>query len=246
MTLPLPDGRGSRVAGIFAHPDDETFFAGATFAAYAAQGCDVRLATLTGGEAFGPVQLERYNRACAALGASGVHLRPGHWQDLGRAGAPGSLAAAPLPEVVAAVREFVTAYEPDVLVTNDVDGVTGHPDHVRVHEAVLAVRDAVQVVLAGCVRSVDVRAATERLAALAPPGTAIGSGGVHGVADDVLELDPALPARESRAAALDSYYPGLGSRPLEDLVDPTGHIGDGLLLRAIADAANHREYFREL
>ncbi|GAB3416842.1 PIG-L deacetylase family protein [Flindersiella endophytica] len=245
MSLPLPDGRSTRVAGVFAHPDDETFFAGATFATYAALGCEVRLATLTGGEVFGPVQVERYDRACAALGASGTQLRPGLWQDLGRSGASNSLAAAPLEEVVAAVAEFVAAFEPHVLITNDASGVTGHPDHVRAHEAVLAAAGGrVPIVLAGCLRATDVSAAVERLGALAP-GQPIGSGGVSGVDEaDVLELDPATQARESRAAALDGYYPGLGSRPLEDLVDPAGRVGDGVVLRAVADAARHREYFR--
>lgn len=249
MNLPLPDGRSTRVAGVFAHPDDETFFAGATFATYAALGCKVRLATLTGGEVFGPVQLEKYGRACTALGAaSGTHLRPGRWQDLGRDGAPDSLAVAPLADVAAAVSEFVAAYEPDVLITNDASGVTGHPDHVRAHEAVLAARGDAPVVLAGCLRAADVAAALERLGALAP-GKPIGSGGVSGVSGvdvDLLELEPSMQARQSRAAALDTYYPGLGSRPLDELVDPAGSVGDGVVLRAIADAADHREYFRAL
>jgi LmbE family N-acetylglucosaminyl deacetylase len=244
VSLPLPDGRSTRVAGVFAHPDDETFFAGATFATYAALGCEVRLATLTGGEVFGPVQLEKYDRARTALGAaSGTHLRPGRWQDLGRDGAAESLAAAPLDEVVAAVAEFVEAYEPHVLITNDPGGVTGHPDHIRAHEAVLAARGSVAVMLAGCVRAADVRKAVDRLSTLAP-GRPIGSGGVNGVDADVLELDPDDQARQARATALDTYYPDLGSRPLEDLVDPAGHVGDGVVLRAIADAAAHREYFR--
>jgi LmbE family N-acetylglucosaminyl deacetylase len=246
VSLPLPDGRSTRVAGIFAHPDDETFFAGAAFATYAALGCEVRLATLTGGEVFGPVQLEKYGRACTELGAaSGTHLRPGRWQDLGRSGTAESLAAAPLGEVVEAIAEFVEAYEPHVLITNDAGGVTGHPDHVRAHEAVLAARGDARVVLAGCLRATDVSSALERLGALAP-GRSIGSGGVSGVEVDVLELEPSKQATRSRAAALDAYYPGLGSQPLDDLVDPAGRVGDGVVLRAIADAAGHREFFRVL
>jgi N-acetyl-1-D-myo-inositol-2-amino-2-deoxy-alpha-D-glucopyranoside deacetylase len=243
----LPNGPRSRIAGVFAHPDDEAYFAGATLATYAAAGCDVRLATLTGGEVFGPVRLQQYAGACAALGAAeSRRLRPGRWQDLGRTGAADSLAAAPLADVIAAIREFVAEVGPDVLITNDADGVTAHPDHVRVHEAILATDASVPVILAGCVRADDVATASHRLRSLAP-GARIGSGGIRGVrGDGLLALDPTCPARKARAAALDLYHPGLGSEALEDLVDPATRVGDGILLRAIAEAAGQREFFRVL
>ncbi len=247
VRLPMPNGPRSRIVGVFAHPDDEVYFAGATLASYAAAGCDVRLATLTGGEVFGPVRLQQYAEAAAILGASdSQQLLPGIWHDLGPMEAAGSPAAALLADVVAVIKDFVAEVRPDVLITTDADGVTRHPDHVRVHEAVLAARGSTPVVLAGCVRAADVDAATRRLAALAPE-VRIGSGGIRGVrGDDLLELDPPLPARESRVAALDIYHPGLGSRTLRDLVDRGTGVGDGILLRAIAEAAGHREYFREL
>lgn len=245
--LPLPNGPRSRIVGIFAHPDDEAYVAGATLATYAAAGCEVRLATLTVGEAFGPTRLQQCARACAALGVSDSrHLRPGTWQDLGRAGTARSLAAAPLADVVAAVREFVAETQPDVLITNDADGVTGHPDHVRMHEAVMAGRGRVPAILAGCVRADDIEAASRRLGSLAADAR-IGSGGIRGVPDaGLLEFEPTLPARDSRAAALDVYQPGLGTKPLEELVDPTADVGDGVVLRAVADAAGWREFFRVL
>ena len=40
-----------RVLGIFAHPDDETICAGGTFAKYASTGADIRVVSLTKGEA---------------------------------------------------------------------------------------------------------------------------------------------------------------------------------------------------
>lgn len=232
---------------MFAHPDDEAFFAGAALATYAAAGCEVRLVTLTGGEAFGPARLQQYAHACAALGVTDSrHLRPGTWQDLGRAGAASSLAAAPLADVVATVRDFVAETRPDVLITNDADGVTGHPDHVRMYEAVMAGRGTVPVVLAGCVRADDVEAASRRLGSLAP-GVKIGSGGIQGIPDaGLLEFEPAVAARDSKAAALDVYQAGLGTGPLEELVDPAVGVGDGVVLRAVADAAGWREFFRVL
>ncbi len=246
MRFPLPNGPRSRITAVFAHPDDEAFFAGATLAGYAAAGCDLHLATLTGGEAIGPAQLRNYAQAARLLGAAEARqLRPGRWQDLGRAGAPRSPAAAPLTDIVTAIEEFLREVRPDVLITTDGDGVTGHPDHRRAQEAVLAARGPVPVVLASCVRGADVRAATSRLSALAPNAT-IGSGGIRGVEFDPLEIEPTATAIQSRAAALDTYYPGLGSRPLSELVDLAGPVGDGLVLRAVAEAAQHREYFREV
>ncbi|MFZ4816005.1 MAG: PIG-L deacetylase family protein, partial [Phototrophicaceae bacterium] len=46
-TLP-PQAR--KVMGIFAHPDDAEFFAGATFARWAAEGADVRFVIATSGD----------------------------------------------------------------------------------------------------------------------------------------------------------------------------------------------------
>ncbi|MFC7620425.1 PIG-L deacetylase family protein [Microlunatus sp. GCM10028923] len=246
--LPLPNGARSRIAAIFAHPDDESYFAGATLADYARAGCEVRLATLTGGEVFGPIRLRQYALAGAALGASDSQLlRPGTWQDLGNSGAAGSLSAAPLAELSDAIAEFAAEVSPDLMIINDADGVTGHPDHLRVHEAALAARGSVPVVLAGCVRAADVEAATLRLGELAP-GAKIGSGGIRGVPADaeLVEVAPSSSARRSRAAALDVYHPGLGTSALEELTDPGAGVHDGVVLRAIAEAAAHREFFRRL
>ena len=40
-----------RVLGVYAHPDDETFCSGGTFARYAAEGSDIMLVSATRGEA---------------------------------------------------------------------------------------------------------------------------------------------------------------------------------------------------
>ncbi|SDS06967.1 PIG-L family deacetylase [Actinopolymorpha singaporensis] len=266
---------GRKVLGVFAHPDDETFFGGATFAACAAAGGDVRLATLTAGEAgaigAGPARgaldrsdhdaleaaavagLSRYASACGALGVRrfGVVV-PGRWRDVGDAG-PGSLAAGDLAEIADAVRRLVTDDRPDVLVTVGVDGVTGHPDHVRVHEAVqraldlLGRTDTPALTLGGCVRSDDVATARERLAGLVPGGE-LGTTGIVGTsADDVVAAGWPPEAGAAKLAALDAYAPGLGTAPLTDLVPDRPPVGDGILLRAIAEVAGPPcEYFRPL
>jgi LmbE family N-acetylglucosaminyl deacetylase len=266
---------GRRVLGVFAHPDDETFFGGATFAACAAAGGDVRLATLTAGEAgaigvartrravdrsdLGALEaaaiagLARYASACTALGVRrfGV-VAPGRWRDVGDSG-PGSLAAGDLPEIADAVKNLLTEYRPDVLVTVDADGVTGHPDHIRAHEAVLAALDLLgftgtpALTLGGCVRAGDVAAARERLAGLVPGGE-IGTTRIVGTSvSPLVRADWSLDAGAAKLAALDAYAPGLGSTPLPELVPDEPPVGDGVLLRTITEVAGpSHEYFRPL
>ncbi|MFD2077545.1 GlcNAc-PI de-N-acetylase [Actinopolymorpha cephalotaxi] len=266
---------GAKVLGVFAHPDDETFFAGATFAACAEAGGDVRLATLTAGEAgaigAGPARaaldrsdrgaleaaattgLSRYAAACTALGVRrfGVVV-PGRWRDAGDAGA-GSLAAGDLAELAEAIRELVADHRPDVLVTVDADGVTGHPDHVRTHEAVQRALDLLgrtgtpALMLGGCVRSDDVATARERLAGLVQ-GREIGTTGIVGTsAEDLVAAEWSAEAGAAKLAALDAYAPGLGTAPLAELVPDRPPVGDGVLLRTIAEVAGpSREYFRPL
>ena len=50
----LDDGvppAGRRLLGVFAHPDDETFCAGGTFARYAEQGAEIMVVSATRGQA---------------------------------------------------------------------------------------------------------------------------------------------------------------------------------------------------
>ncbi|MGW5359077.1 PIG-L deacetylase family protein [Actinopolymorpha pittospori] len=266
---------GRRVLGVFAHPDDETFFGGATFAACVAAGRDVRLATLTAGEAgaigvaparravdradLGALEaaaiagLARYASACTALGVRrfGV-VAPGRWRDVGDSG-PGSLAAGDPAEIAVAVKDLLTEYRPDVLVTVDADGVTGHPDHIRAHEAVLAALDLLgptgtpALTLGGCVRADDVTTARERLAELVPGGQ-IGTTRIVGTSERGLLRTAWSPdAGAAKLAALDAYAPGLGSAALPDLVPDEPPVGDGILLRTIAEVAGPpHEYFRPL
>lgn len=242
--LPLPRGSATRVLGVFAHPDDETFFAGATLAAYAEHGCVVELVTFSAGEALGPQRMEAYANACTALGVD-VGTRVGAWQDLRERGAPGSLAHAPLSNVVQAVKDVLTAMPADVVITVGPDGVTNHPDHVRMYEAVAAALPPRVIGLGACVRQWAYEAGTSRLADLAP-GKQLGDGGVRGVTGDVLAIESPDASAAAKRAALDAYHPGLGSAPLEQLV--TGdRIGDGVVLRAIYEAEGlHVETFRKL
>ena len=282
--LPLPRGAATRVLGVFAHPDDESYLAGGTLAAYVAAGCAVRLVTLTAGEAgvvgttaalaaqrsadaaaSGTAAIDeaarsglaRYATACSALAVKDFGLAAaGRWRDLGAGADPGSPAAADLASVVAVVKESLTAFGPDVVLTNDADGVTRNPDHIRAHDAVVAAIEELEasgpgtrpLTLRGCVRAADVRRAVEVLGHLTP-ARPIGNGGITGVPDDacLVEIRLSPQAVRARQGALDSYGEGLGSQPLRALVHEDRPVGDGVLLRAISDLAGpDRELFRPL
>ncbi|TWP34845.1 aminotransferase class V-fold PLP-dependent enzyme [Leekyejoonella antrihumi] len=122
-----------RVLGVFAHPDDEVFCAGGTFAGMAARGVSVSLLVATRGEAgqirdaavatrdtLPAVREAELRRAAAELGVAGVRLldhRDGTLVGLD----DGVLAA----EVDAEIRRL----RPHVVVTFGADGGYGHPDH---------------------------------------------------------------------------------------------------------------------
>jgi LmbE family N-acetylglucosaminyl deacetylase len=76
---------GSRILGVFAHPDDEVFVAGGTLAKYAARGAQAMVLSATRGQAgqirdasaatrhtLGAVREQELRRACAILGVQQV------------------------------------------------------------------------------------------------------------------------------------------------------------------------------
>lgn len=127
------DDLGS-ILSIWAHPDDETYLAGATMAAAVAAGQPVTCVSLTAGErgtddpaAWPPARLARLRRweSAAAMAILGV-------QDHRVLGLPdGGLADldATAPALVDALIEEV---RPDTILTFGPDGMTFHPDHIAV------------------------------------------------------------------------------------------------------------------
>ena len=157
----------SRLLFVHAHPDDETLATGVTILHHVARGDDVHVLTCTLGEegevippglahlegAEGdPLAEHRRDELAGAVEVLGVtsHLLgvrdaggPLAYRDSGMAGSPASahpraLAGADLAEVAGLVREKVLDIAPDVVVTYDAQGGYGHPDHIRVHDAVRA------------------------------------------------------------------------------------------------------------
>ncbi|MGE3621643.1 MAG: PIG-L deacetylase family protein [Acidimicrobiia bacterium] len=140
------------VAFVHAHPDDEAIFTGGTMRRLADAGVRVVLVVATGGELgsasegggdiadLGRHRLAETRRAADALGVAEVYALG--YRDSGMAGdpandAPGSLWRAPATGVAAALVGLLDD-EPRLgaVVGYDSGGIYGHPDHVRVHQAV--------------------------------------------------------------------------------------------------------------
>jgi len=128
-----------RLLAVFAHPDDETFLAGGTLATYATGGWDVRLVCATRGEAgrrgpyeaastagFGELRMAELRAACDALGIGPPHVLD--CADGGGASCAGKAQAATL--------ELLRTFAPHAVITFGPDGISGHPDHLAVHQLV--------------------------------------------------------------------------------------------------------------
>jgi len=130
------------VLGIFAHPDDETLCAGGTLAKYASAGAEVRVVSLTKGEAgqirdasaatratLGPVREKELDTAGHELGL--IETRCLDHPDGGLADVDGQT-------LVRLASELLREIDPDVVITFGPDGFSGHPDHRAVGAAVTA------------------------------------------------------------------------------------------------------------
>src|SRR3984893_16669909 len=129
-------GGRSRLLGIFAHPDDETFCAGGTFARYAEQGAEIMVVSATRGEAgqvrdaavgnrrtIAAVREAELRLACERLGITKVRCL--FYVD-------GTLADGEVSAWVGEVAEAICEFRPDVVITFGRDGGYGHPDHVTI------------------------------------------------------------------------------------------------------------------
>jgi LmbE family N-acetylglucosaminyl deacetylase len=132
-----------RILAVFAHPDDE-LSVGSTLARYADSGVDITLICATRGEAatiysppeygatranLGQVRTRELECCCAILGIA--DLRWLDWPDGGVASVDRDLGTG---EVVKIIREV----RPQVMITHPDHGGYPHPDHLAVHDIVLA------------------------------------------------------------------------------------------------------------
>ena len=152
-----------RLLGVFAHPDDETFCAGGTFASAVAHGAEVMVVSVTRGEAgqirsagtatrqtLACVREQELQHACQRLGVqhgSCLDYTDGTLKDVDQ--------EVLIEDIVGILRSF----RPDVVITFGSDGGYGHPDHIAISAATTA----------ACLRSGDTHQFPKQIAAgLAP------------------------------------------------------------------------------
>lgn len=132
-----------RLCAVFAHPDDESFGPAGTLARYAEEGVEITLVTATSGEAgevhnvptapenLAALRERELREAMNALGVQDIRLL--HLPDGRLADRMDDLYQA----VVGALREI----RPQVIITEDIQGITGHPDHIAVTQTVVRAFD---------------------------------------------------------------------------------------------------------
>ncbi|WP_327146722.1 mycothiol conjugate amidase Mca [Nocardia sp. NBC_01327] len=139
---------------VHAHPDDESSKGAATTARYAAEGNEVLVVTLTGGERgdilnpamdtpgikdnIAEVRRQEMAAAAAALGVQQL------WLGFVDSGLPegdplpplpeGCFALVPLEEATEALVRVVREFKPHVITTYDEQGGYPHPDHIMCHK----------------------------------------------------------------------------------------------------------------
>ncbi|MDX2971799.1 PIG-L family deacetylase [Kribbella solani] len=236
---------------VHAHPDDEVFTTAAATALLKEQGWHVVLRVATAGMHG---SADHLTASCALLGIDEWDWlgTQDQWIDDGGQSGPRTLAAAAtdeaaLDDVAQAVEQAALALNPQLILTVGRDGLTGHPDHIAISQGVQrALRHIDCRALGARVRAQDVRAGEALVQRLAP-GERIGSGQVTGCPDGTLLNEMSGVSEQRRRQAMDEYYPGLGSKPLAELIGVHRASSDGLLLRAVFDAAGwQRDRFEEL
>lgn len=117
------------IVGIFAHPDDETFGPGGTLTKFVAEGNDVYIICATNGEnatgkidkKLGKERRQELLNSAKILGIKKVFFLD--YQD-------GSLSNSLYHEIAKKVEQILKKLKPDILLTFEPRGVSGHIDHI--------------------------------------------------------------------------------------------------------------------
>ena len=118
---------------VMAHPDDESFLPGGTIAKYASEGVEIHLLCATRGEngqwsavapdgrGLGEVREREHREAVKILG-----IKQLDYLDL----IDGEIKNQDIEKLVKKVKEKIKVFKPDVLLTLDLGGISGHLDHI--------------------------------------------------------------------------------------------------------------------
>lgn len=125
-----------KILAVFAHPDDEAFGPGGTLARYGLNGNEVRLVTMTRGEAgslgisknLPPEELARKRSQeldCAARKLGINQFKIYELPDK-------KLKEYPEPDGIFLIQKEIEDFDPDIVITFHPNGISGHPDHQTV------------------------------------------------------------------------------------------------------------------
>jgi LmbE family N-acetylglucosaminyl deacetylase len=144
-----------RVAGVFAHPDDDTYGVGGSIALHAAEP-DLRVTVImtTSGDAGQIADPSLATRE--HLGSVREREDVASWRALGLEPEihflrhpDGHVAEIPREQLVAAYVELLLTARPDVVITFGPEGITGHEDHITVGRAATEAFHAARASAAG-------------------------------------------------------------------------------------------------
>lgn len=147
--------RSRHLLSVHAHPDDESITTGGLLARCTRAGVRTTLVTCTDGR-YGPVNPElglrltpdeladvratELRQAARILSVSQLRLLGHHdsnMTELAQNVAPRAFWAQPTDALVASLVEVIRKVQPQVVVTYDAFGGTGHPDHIQAHRATM-------------------------------------------------------------------------------------------------------------
>lgn len=132
------------LCAVFAHPDDESFSSGGALARYSAEGVETSLITATIGEA-GELEGKKVDPALVA------RVREPELREAARILGVKHLRLLRLPDgllaehsnlLTASIRDALLELRPQVVIVEDSQGITGHPDHVAVTQAAIQAFDS--------------------------------------------------------------------------------------------------------
>lgn len=115
-----------KLLAVFAHPDDESFGPGGTLALYAKRGVEIHILCATRGEAgkgTGEVRTQELLEAAKVLGVKSVEFL--NFKD-------GELCNNNYHDLANKILEKIQSFKPDVVLTYDLKGISGHLDHIAV------------------------------------------------------------------------------------------------------------------